>query len=300
MNIVEFDSKFLTSIADFCKASMPLDPVNASLLNEKILLDQDYNPNLTLVDFEESQPVGFIMGVIRERDTGLIGYVKLLGVHPERRRLGIASGLYDLVEKRMREKGVGIIRVYESWPNYFMPGIDPFYTEAVCFFERKKFKKIGDTSNLVCRLIGKNFDTLTEENQAKDNGVDIRRAIPSDYEEMMNWIDQNFKAWRYEVESSFANNPISLHIGLIGKEIIAFSAYEGNNKGLGWFGPMGTTEAARGKGVGGILLKRCIADMQKIGFENAIIPWVGPIPFYMHYINSKVDRVFWRYEKILK
>ena len=80
--------------------------------------------------------------------------------------------------------------------------------------------------------------------------------------------------------------------------MIAFSAYETNNKGTGWFGPMGTTEKARGKGVGGILLKRCINDLKKSGFEKAIIPWVGPIPFYMHYINSPVKRIFWRYEKI--
>jgi mycothiol synthase len=81
---------------------------------------------------------------------------------------------------------------------------------------------------------------------------------------------------------------------------MAFSAHEGNNKGTGWFGPMGTSAELREKGAGSILLKKCLKDMKEMGFVKAIIPWVGPIPFYMHHVNSKVERVFWRYEKILE
>jgi hypothetical protein len=117
---------------------------------------------------------------------------------------------------------------------------------------------------------------------------------------MIKWTEKNFKGWISEVSNSFANDPVSLHIALIEEEIIAFSAYESNNRGTGWFGPMGTSEAARGKGVGGILLLRCMKDLKNLGFEKSIIPWVGPIPFYMHYVNSKVKRVFWRYEKLLE
>ena len=50
-----------------------------------------------------------------------------------------------------------------------MPGIDPFYTEAVCFFERLGYKKIGDTSNLTADLSLQNFDT--EDQKKKINGT---------------------------------------------------------------------------------------------------------------------------------
>ncbi len=33
------------------------------------------------------------------------------------------------------------MRVYNSSPNYFLPGIDPRYTPAVCFFENLGFQK---------------------------------------------------------------------------------------------------------------------------------------------------------------
>ena len=60
---------------------------------------------------------------------------------------------------------------------------------------------------------------------------------------------------------------------------------------------MGTSIKSRGKGVGAVLLKRCLQDLKNLGFKKAVIPWVGPIPFYSKFANAHVSRVFWRYEK---
>lgn len=290
----------LRDITELCGSSMPRDPLTNSLLRQKIFDDNDFSNDLTLLAFSSGKLIGFIMAVIRQRENGNQGYIKLLATHPQYRRNGLARELYTRIENKFIENQIKSIRLFESWPNYYMPGLDPFYTEAICFFERMGYKKIGDTSNLSVELSDKNFSTDSEELEIKLGGINIRRAVSGDFDSTLNWIDKNFNAWRGEVEAAFNNSPISIHLALRNNEIIAFSAYDTNNIGLGWFGPMGTTEAARGKGVGGILLKRCIADMQEIGYNKAIIPWVGPIPFYMHYINSKVDRIFWRYEKILE
>lgn len=197
----------------------------------------------------------------------------------------------------MKQQDVNVIRVYESFPNYFMPGIDPFYTEAVCFFERLGFKKFGDTSNLITDLSAENFDTDAEEKKLLQEEIIIKRAEEKDKSKVFEWLGKNFAAWYGEVSSAYQNNPITLFIAEREGELVAFSAHEGNNKGTGWFGPMGTDSSLRGKGVGGILLKKCLKDMKEMGFVKAIIPWVGPIPFYMHYANAKVERIFWRYEK---
>ncbi|MBD3409336.1 MAG: GNAT family N-acetyltransferase [Ignavibacteriales bacterium] len=289
----------LAPVAKLCRIAMPLDSMPDFLFKENTLDDPDFNPATALVAREEEggDPVGFLMGVIRMRDEGPFGYVKLACVRADRRRRGVARELLERVEKNFRERGVKRVRLFESHANYYMPGVDPFYTEAICFFERMGYKKFGDTSNLVAELSGKDFSTETEERALENEGVVIKRAAAEDKDALLSWTTANFKGWETEVANSFLNDPISLHVAELDGEPAAFSAYEANNRGTGWFGPMGTQETLRGKGVGGILLKRCLADMKAIGFVRAIIPWVGPIPFYSHYADAKMSRVLWRYEK---
>ncbi len=301
MKLVTYSTGLFNIAYYVCKHGMELDNITKDLLRQKIEEDPDFEPGLTLLAVDEKdKPLGFIMGVIRKRKNGKTGYIKLLAVLKNFRRRGIATQLYSAIEKEMRKRKVKVIRVYESYPNYFMPGVDPFYTEAVCFFERNGFTKFNDCSNLKADLVKQDFNTEKEERKLRAGGISIKRATKKDFEPMIKWIRRNFAAWEPEVRAAFENKPISLHIAKKDGKIIAFSAHETNNRGTGWFGPMGTSKAARGKGIGGVLLKRCLKDLKNAGFKSSIIPWVGPIPFYMHYVNSKVDRVFWRYEKVLK
>lgn len=300
MIIKKFDENSLDALLEFLKVSMPRDKFTKELLIENVIEDMVENPELCLAAYDNQDLVGFGLGVIRSREDEDMAYIKFLAVHPDHKRKGIAKNIYSQIEQGIIEKGVKKIRLVESWPNYYMPGIDPFYTEAVAFFERFGYIKVGDAANLICDLESQNFDTTDDEEKAKTIGVEIRRSEQTDTDTFMKWTAKNFKEWRFEISNALKNDPISVHLAILNNEIIAFSAYEGNNRGLGWFGPVGTTEAARGKGVGGILLKRCLQDMKDAGHKEAIIPWVAHIPFYMHYINSKVNRIFWRYEKILK
>ncbi len=300
MIVKQFEENNLETLLDLFNISMPRDKFTKELLVENVIEDMSVNPELCLTAYEDDKIVGFAMGVIRHRDDEDMGYIKFICTHPNYQRNGIAKELYSRIEEGIRQNGVGKIRLIESWPNYYMAGIDPFYTEAVSFFERLGYVKDGDAANLICDLESQNFSTSDEEEKANANGIEIKRAEKSDFNKIIDWAKHNFKAWKFEISNTFKNEPISLHIAKLGGEIIAFSAHECNNPGLGWFGPIGTSEAARGKKVGGILLKRCLQDMKDFGYKEAIIPWVANIPFYMHYINSKVNRVFWRYEKLLK
>lgn len=301
IKIEKFNEKDIPQFAKLSRISMERDSMPDFLFKEKTIQDIDYNPELAFTAFNEAnEPVGFIQAVIRDRETEHIAYIKLFFVAPNFRRKKIGTKLYQEVEQLLRAKGIKKIRLFESYPNYFTPGLDPFYTEAVCFFERMGYKKFGDTSNLLCSLLDQDFNTEAEELKLKEDNIEVSRASKDDLDELLNWIKKNFAGWKGEILSCYENDPISIHISKLNGRISAFSAYESNNKGTGWFGPMGTDSSMRGKGIGGILLKRCLNDLKKMGFSFATIPWVGPIPFYMHYVNSKVHRIFWRYEKIME
>jgi len=101
--------------------------------------------------------------------------------------------------------------------------------------------------------------------------------------------------WGYEAGLALAADPPALHLALLEDRLIAFAAHSTQNREWGFFGPMGTTPAARGRGIGRVLLLRCLNDLLAAGHQTAVIPWVGPISFYQEHCGAVVERVFWRY-----
>ncbi|MDZ7330681.1 MAG: GNAT family N-acetyltransferase [candidate division KSB1 bacterium] len=290
----------LPELHDFWNHNVIYDPMPQHILLEKTFGDSDFNPELTLIARKEKQIVAFMQGLIRQIDQDFRrGYIKLFATDQNYRRQGIATMLLKRIERHMQRIGVQSLRLMDCNPNYFQPGIDPRYTEAIAFAERNGFRRFADTANLEVDLQNQNFDTSREEQQLAQEQIIIRRATKEDWPLVEQLILNHFKAWLPEIQTTYTNNPISLHIAEYNGKIEAFSAYDANNLNMGWFGPMGTNPILRGKGIGGILLKRCLDDMKKQGHRVSIIPWVGPIPFYLHYANARLTRVFWRYEKSL-
>lgn len=295
-----FDESDFTEILDLCNRNMEYDTLTETLLREKTIDDADFDPELILTLWEKKTLRAFCSGVIREINGERTGYIKLMAVEKAHRRQGLGKRLYQEIEKRFLARGAQKVRVYDVPFNYFMPGIDPRYTEALSFFETMGFTRFADTSNLSVDLTNQDFSTEAEEKVLAGENIIISRADYADQQEVMQFVDTYFPLWRTEISNTYNSLPVSLHIARLNGEIKAFSGHNGNNFGTGWFGPMGTHPDLRGKGIGGILLKRCLQDMKEWELETSIIPWVGPIRFYSYYANARVERVFWRYEKQIK
>ncbi len=295
----KFTEDDLPSMLSLSNQYMEYDQLTEVLLREKIQEDPNYDPELVFVYEKDGEMIGYIAGTTREIREEKIGYIKLMVVATPHRRQGYGTELYQALENKFKMLDMQKIRVYDVPFNYFMPGIDPRYTPALSFFETMGFKRFADTSNMTVDLQGQSFDTQEEENQLVNEGIEIRRANYEDREALLEFIREHFELWQTEVLNAYNSLPIAIHIALLNGQIKAFSAHNGNNFGTGWFGPMGTHPDLRGKGIGGILLKRCLQDMKDWGLEKSVIPWVGPIRFYSYYANAVVERVFWRYEKLL-
>lgn len=292
-----FLKKDYLPVLGFLNSNLDFDRFDEKLLHEKLEGDPYWQQEKTLICYEHDRIIGFMQGVLREIEGKKLGYIKLMAVMREYRRQGIATALFEQLTDLFKKDGVSVVRIYDSPMNYLMPGIDPRYTEAVCFALRMGFKRFADTSNLLVDLYSDAWETIEEEASLNEHDIIICRPDFSEKNEVLEFVQKNWTLWEYEVRRAFENNPPSIHIARLRGEIKAFSAHEANNKGMGWFGPMGTHPDLRGKGIGGILLKRCLLDMKKSGYQKAIIPWVGPIDFYAHHAGARVDRVFWRFEK---
>lgn len=287
-------------LLEFWNASARYDALTADLLDEKIWADEGFDPGMATVCADTGRITGFVMGVLRQSVDGPRGIIKLLAVAGDQRHTGIGSHLLLAVEAKLEKLAAETIRVCESPPNYLTPGVDSRYSAAPHFFEKHAYVQVGEACNMTVDLEERLFASGDKERALAAKGVKIRRATADDRAAVTQLLETHWPPWRNEVIASLLNKPPSLHLALAGPEVLAFAAYDANNRGTGWFGPMGTAPAARRQGIGQILLFRCLADMAARGHRSATIPWVDPVGFYKQCAGAAVTRIFHRYEKVVK
>lgn len=303
MPIRNIEPTDLNSITLVAKSGLEFDQelICEPLIREKTIGAANYDPDLGLAFEQNGEILGFAQGSIgKSVDGRLRGHVRLMVVSRAHRRRGIGSALLAEMEIRLKGKGVRDLTIMDDPGNYFMPGVDFRYTEAFCFLEKHKFVFVRENHNLLCNLDVNAWPQLDGQiAQLAKEDVEIRRACTADSDDIHEFLEDNWPGWHIEVQGTLENNPPSLYIAKHGGKTIAFSGYQGNNKAINWFGPMGTLPVLRGKGIGGILLRLCLRDLARQGWRTAIIPWVGPVRFYSKTCGAWLDRCFWAYKKEL-
>ena len=270
------------------------DQLTDAVFLEKTSGDPDWDENLLKIEYVEGVPIGFCFAVARSGKDEFVGHVKLLAVDPSYRGRGIGSSLLQQIENEFSRNGVKKVRLGEAAPNYLNPGIDPRYTAAMLFFRNRGYERFGEAYNMSVDL-----GALPVAPVVRDSTIEVRRANSSDRESVDGLLKTYWPSWISEVSNSFEREPISLHIAIRDGTLLGFSAYDCNNVGTGWFGPMGTAPEARGSGIGATLLHHCLSDLKMSGLETATIPWVAPIGFYSKFVGASISRVFYRFEKSL-
>lgn len=284
----------LPDLHELARRTLTLDTFSRDLLAEKLfpLVPPDACVWNVVVAEAGGALVGFMQGVARPA-TGR-AWLGLFAVDARWRRQRLATELFERVRGAW-PAGLNDVEVLAIPGNYFTPGLDPRYTEAVCFLERLGFERFRDCVNLTADLSAP-FPTAEDERRLAGEGVEIRRARTEDSPRLDAFFSEHFgEDWRFEAGLALANRPPTLHLALEADRVIAFSAHSTQNREWGFFGPMGTAAAARGRGVGRVLLRRCLNDLHAAGHRTALIPWVGPIAFYRQWAAARVTRVFWRY-----
>ena len=289
--------KDIIFLVDMFNEQYIYDPITENILYEKIFNEENFDNDLNFIIKNDNTFVGFASGYIREYQNVQTGWIKLLSTIDQKKMGPILIETFNKIETKLLQKGAITIRFMDSFPNYFIPGIDPRYTSLITLLHKKGYERRRDNVNMSVDLTLQDFLTDKEEQILSKENIKIKRASEQDKQKIFSLINKDFAIWKAEIQLAFQKKQNPLHIAILDKEVIAFSNHSCNNIGTGWFGPMGTTESARGKGLGEILLKRCLQDLKNNGYENAIIPWVGPIGFYFEKCGAEVDRIFWNYSK---
>lgn len=296
--IVESEIPRLTLL---CQRGMEFDDFNEEVVREKTIGALDFDPELGLALELDGKVVAFAQGAKGQMEKNAdVGYVRLMVVDRAHRRQGLGTQLLTELEQRLFQRGARTVQMFDCPHNYYSPGIDFRYTEAYCFLQKQKYEMYRENHNMLCDLDVNAWPELDADAAAYDReGITVRRATPDDLPSINSFLDEHWPAWRFEVHAALEHSPPALHIALMGDKTVAFSGYQGNNRALSWFGPMGTSPILRGKGIGAVLLRLCLRDLARQGWPTAIIPWVGPVPFYARYCGARIERCYWAYKKQL-
>jgi len=137
-----------------------------------------------------------------------------------------------------------------------------------------RLMELPDTSELEKRLLEK-------------EKIVFRRAIAPEKHLISEWVlDQFGSYWKSEVEVAFSRQPVSCWIAQSGNELLGFACYECTARNF--FGPTGTKESERGKGIGKVLLIKSLESLREMGYAYAIIGGVGPAEFYEKAVGAKI------------
>ena len=269
-----------------------------SVIEENFFADEGVSDALRRAITVDDRLVGLCVATVRSASKR--GHIKWIGMDPAYRRRGFGSFLLKTVESALQQHDVDTIRIGAAAPNYLFPGVTVTEPVTKSFLESRGYDVTGEAINMLAPLLHRQFDASPTTKLLANDKIEIRRAEPSDRDGINALLDAHWAAWKPEIGCTFNNDPISLHVAVRQHEVLGFSAYDANNVGCGWFGPMGTDPQATGMGIGRALLQRCLNDLRQQGHSAAIIPWVGPVEFYRRHSEAEISETFWRMEKIIR
>ena len=222
--------------------------------------------------------------------------VRVLAVTPAARGRGAGCALLDACEAAARAGGHASLRTLDQPGNYLAPGVDARNTAAIAWLERRGWRRHAATrSNVLIdvrdnpRVSAARAGELAARAAAR--GYVIRRAHAEERALVAAVATEFGGAWPFELERALGGDPPGVHVALRDGAYCAFAAHDGNNRGLGWFGPTGTWPAHRGNGLGEALLVACLVDVATTQAQCEVA-WIGPRPFYDKVAGIASDRRF--------
>jgi len=223
--------------------------------------------------------------------------IRLLAVTPGARGGGTGSALLARCEAIARAAGQTALRTLDQPGNYLAPGIDERNTDTIGWLERRGYQREPELRHNVLIDVRGNPRVSAERAaacaaEAARRGYQIRRAGRSDEHALLAAVDAEFGgAWSFELARALACPVSGVHVALRGGAYCGFAAHDGNNAGLGWFGPAGTWPAHRGQGLGEALLLACLVDVAA-EHPRCEVAWIGPRAFYDKVAGIASERRF--------
>jgi mycothiol synthase len=256
-------------------------------------------PYVGLVAVQDSLTVGACVGSIAQADDGKAeGFIDLLVVDRAHQRRGIGRQLAAAIEQQLAARACQQISLSGISPNNAWPGVDIHYTAAVCLAEDSGYQRQGCEVNMDVDLLSAPLDTRADEDRLASEGIVVRRADGDDDGPLQKSLGAIWQSdWIAEITEAMRSSDAGLYLAVRGRRYVAFCCYGVNR--VHEVGPIGTDPDMRRLGIGGVLLKRCLAEQRDRGIVAAELVWVGPLSYFAGAVHATIGRAFWSYSKDL-
>ena len=118
-------------------------------------------------------------------------------------------------------------------------------------------------------------------------GVILRRPLPHERSTLRRWVGTHFgEGWADECDTAFCQQPPGVCLVVQDGQLMGFACFDVTARGF--FGPTGVLPAARGQGLGKLLLRHSLHALREKGYAYAIIGSAGPVDFYLQNLPAMV------------
>jgi len=266
------------------------DPITMEVFERKILLDPNFVNDGFLIARENDKIAGFIINIYSryplfyQKIEKNAGWITVLAFKNDKEGLSIGRELLDKSLEWFRKNDKNVIYFSNYIPNYFTPGIDAeAYPQIYKILIEFGFEEIHEALAMDTSLWPKltypdNIESIVQ--RLRNEGIKFSFMKTKYLRPFIDFLEKNMPAdwYRHALELLKRNRKNQIIIAVKGNEVVGYCQFW-NGEGYDWyskgahFGPFGVREDFRGKGIGTVLLYKCLAEMKKNGIHNAFVLW---------------------------
>ena len=285
LEIRPFRSTDIPQLLAVWNASIPYDTISETRFAHMILLDPNFQSEYVAIAEADGKVVGFVLGLVRrvpyfletmETDSA---WITAFGVHPDYQQQGIGRALFDYLFQKLSAINIQYVRISPYVPNYIVPGVDiESYQQTVQVLT----DKFGFKTTSIAISMGVNLtqfsvpdDIIAHQSRLEtDDSITIRPTTINDIPDVLNFLIEKFGWDWYRHASDYLRDYVA------GSQDICFLVAHQADQVVGFcqqrqerFGPFGVDPAMRGKGIGRVLLFRCLELMRSKRFYYTYFLW---------------------------